>query len=141
MKVIDRLILCFRAYPCQIWVDCLSHSLSLNPDKWRPQLQSKLICLIYLDIIFTPPQLETVLSICVNSSICRNVSVQPIESTTVTPRSRPKGQAVPQVNSLGLPIQTSVVPRKRPTPVNPNPVVQQNLAGGDLFYTFLLKKI
>lgn len=59
----------------------------------------------------------------------------------MTPRSRPKGQAVPQVNSLGLPIQTSVVTRKRPTPVNPNPVVQQNLAGGELFYTFLLKKI
>lgn len=54
----------------------------------------------------------------------------------MTPRSRPKGQAVPQVNSLGLPIQTSVVPRKRPTPVNPNPVVQQNLAGGEYFTHF-----
>lgn len=58
----------------------------------------------------------------------------------MTPRSRPKGQAVPQVNSLGLPIQTSVVPRKRPTPVNPNPVVQQNVAGEDYFTHFISKK-
>lgn len=34
-----------------------------------------------------------------------------IESTTVTPRSRPKGQAVQA--PLGLP--TSIAPRKRPT--------------------------
>ncbi|XP_078317770.1 uncharacterized protein LOC111119098 isoform X3 [Crassostrea virginica] len=60
----------------------------------------------------------------VKTSSTKNVPVQPIESTTVTPRSRPKGQAVPQANSLNLPIQTSVVPRKRPTPTNPNPAVQ-----------------
>lgn len=41
----------------------------------------------------------------------RSVIAPSIESTTVTPRSRPKGQAVPA--PLGLP--SSIAPRKRPT--------------------------
>ncbi|XP_061196230.1 uncharacterized protein LOC133204499 [Saccostrea echinata] len=64
----------------------------------------------------------------VKTSSSKNTPVQPIESTTVTPRSRPKGQAMPQTNSLNLPIQTSVVPRKRPTPTNPTPPMQPNKA-------------
>ncbi|XP_069123273.1 AP2-associated protein kinase 1-like isoform X2 [Argopecten irradians] len=57
----------------------------------------------------------------VKTATYKTVSSSAIESTTVTPRSRPKGQAIPQGTSLGLPLQTSVAPRKRPTPTqNPN---------------------
>ncbi len=41
--------------------------------------------------------------------------------TSVAPRERPKGNAAANATSnLGLPIQTSIAPRKRPTPSNPN---------------------
>ncbi|XP_041364540.1 AP2-associated protein kinase 1-like [Gigantopelta aegis] len=43
-----------------------------------------------------------------------------VESTTVKPRQRPKGQPVASSGGLGLPIQTAVVPRKRPSASNPN---------------------
>ncbi|XP_067673227.1 AP2-associated protein kinase 1-like [Haliotis asinina] len=50
----------------------------------------------------------------------KSVVSSSIESTSVTPRQRPKGSAMPQSGGLGLPIQTAIVPRKRPSASNPN---------------------
>ncbi|XP_005095146.1 BMP-2-inducible protein kinase [Aplysia californica] len=43
-----------------------------------------------------------------------------MEGTTVAPRQRPRGQAAATTATLGLPIQTSIAPRRRPTASNPN---------------------
>ncbi|XP_074647460.1 uncharacterized protein LOC141903265 [Tubulanus polymorphus] len=59
----------------------------------------------------------------VKSSSSRNVQAPSIESTTVTPRQRPKGQTIPAA-TLGIPIQTSVAPRKRPVASNPQTPVE-----------------
>ncbi|KAI8797329.1 BMP-2-inducible protein kinase [Biomphalaria glabrata] len=54
----------------------------------------------------------------------KNPAAVIVESTTVAPRQRPKGQAAPTSATLGLPIQTTIAPRRRPTASNPNtPVV------------------
>ncbi|XP_064601671.1 AP2-associated protein kinase 1-like isoform X3 [Liolophura sinensis] len=55
----------------------------------------------------------------VKTTTQKTVAPSTIESTSIAPRQRPKGQAVPQSATLGLPIQTSIAPRKRPTASNP----------------------
>lgn len=56
-----------------------------------------------------------------------------VESTSVAPRQRPKGAAPPATSGLGLPIQTTIAPRKRPTASTsnpPTPVVSQPETSG-----------
>ncbi|KAH9502581.1 AP2-associated protein kinase 1, partial [Bulinus truncatus] len=50
----------------------------------------------------------------------KNSAAAPVETTTVAPRQRPRGQAAPVTTTLGLPIQTTIAPRRRPTASNPN---------------------
>ncbi|KAL3875356.1 hypothetical protein ACJMK2_033313 [Sinanodonta woodiana] len=52
----------------------------------------------------------------VKATSVKTVTAPTIESTSVAPRQRPKGQALPQ--ALSLPVQTSVAPRKRPSTSN-----------------------
>ncbi|XP_059167493.1 BMP-2-inducible protein kinase-like isoform X2 [Physella acuta] len=60
----------------------------------------------------------------IKSTAQKNQTIVTVESTTVAPRQRPRGQVAPVSASLGLPIQTSIAPRRRPTASNPNtPVV------------------
>ncbi|CAG5116996.1 unnamed protein product [Candidula unifasciata] len=56
----------------------------------------------------------------IKSNSLKNSNAVSVESTTVAPRHRPRGQQTPASTSLGLPIQTSIAPRKRPTASNPN---------------------
>ncbi|CAL1548454.1 unnamed protein product [Lymnaea stagnalis] len=56
----------------------------------------------------------------IKSSAQKNLTAPTVESTTVAPRQRPRGQAAPAATTLGLPIQTSIAPRRRPTASNPN---------------------
>ncbi|CAI9720255.1 AP2-associated protein kinase 1-like isoform X2 [Octopus vulgaris] len=50
----------------------------------------------------------------VKTTLYKTVTTPTIETTSVTPRQRPKGQAMPQSRGLGLPVHTSVSSRKRP---------------------------
>ncbi|GAB1599811.1 BMP-2-inducible protein kinase-like isoform X1 [Argonauta hians] len=63
----------------------------------------------------------------VKTTLYKTVTTPTIETTSVTPRQRPKGQAMPQSRGLGLPVHTSVSSRKRP--VNSN---QLTTPQGDL---------
>ncbi|XP_064601663.1 AP2-associated protein kinase 1-like isoform X2 [Liolophura sinensis] len=62
----------------------------------------------------------------VKTTTQKTVAPSTIESTSIAPRQRPKGQAVPQSATLGLPIQTSIAPRKRPTASNPQTPVSDS---------------
>lgn len=73
----------------------------------------------------------------VKTTTQKTVAPSTIESTSIAPRQRPKGQAVPQSATLGLPIQTSIAPRKRPTASNPQTPVSGKFAFSQDCFVFL----
>ncbi|KAK7113192.1 AP2-associated protein kinase 1-like [Littorina saxatilis] len=56
----------------------------------------------------------------IKTSTQKAVNTPVIETTSVAPRQRPRGQNVPQAPALGLPISTSIAPRKRPSATTNN---------------------
>ncbi|CAG5124358.1 unnamed protein product, partial [Candidula unifasciata] len=58
----------------------------------------------------------------IKSASQKNTNPPSVNTATIAPRERPHGQPAVAASTapLGLPVQTSIAPRRRPTPSNPN---------------------